>query len=301
MQVATLQVERVTACPPPFHRPEKPMKHALAATLGLAIAHLFAAQPAQATILTFDITDPVRYPVSEDFPEGFGESAFTNYGDRVSGPTGSSGTAQYGYGVGSEGYTPHVTVQYGPYSLFTGGPQLWRYDYGDLDRVMYQGSTGSVGFNYDHLDIVLTGDPGFDVVLYGFDLAGWSRADYTIDSVVVFDGIPFPFLTPTNQLATLHDVDVEGSQGHTSIEFATPLRGRQLWLTINARNLGDGSLNIGIDNLRFGEVQGTDMRDLPPAPLEDQDPGRFAVPEPAPLLLLALGLAGLGLGQRRRR
>ena len=37
---------------------------------------------------------------------------------------------------------------------------------------------------------------GYDVVLYGFDLGGY-QGDFTIEGVEVFDGIPFPFLTPS--------------------------------------------------------------------------------------------------------
>lgn len=257
------------------------MTRRLLASLCLCALPLLPPSMAHATILTFDIRDPGQYPFSEDFPEGVPQGQFAGYGNHVSGPTALNGSLQFGYGVGAEGYTPNVTVQYGPFSIFTGGPQLWRYDFGDLDRVMYQGSTGAVGNDYDHLDIILTAAPGYDVVLYGFDLGGWFRTDYTIASVIVFDGQPFPFLTPTNQIEILTDVLVQGSQGHTSISFATPPRGHELWLRIDAGNLGDLSENIGIDNIRFGEA-----------------PTAQTVPEPAGLALVGAALAALSWRRR---
>src|SRR5678815_734447 len=92
------------------------------------------AMPAKATILTFSITDPV-YP-NEQYPEGFAINQ--EYGDRAAGSPVVNGTTTFEYAFGSEGFTPNVTVGYGPSSIFTGGPSLWRYDYGDLDRILYQ-------------------------------------------------------------------------------------------------------------------------------------------------------------------
>src|SRR3990172_9374066 len=92
----------------------------LVAVMGLVVF----ATPAPATILTFDITDPGVYPVSEDFPEGFRISEKApGYGDNVSGSPVVVGTATYAYGDGGEGFTPDVTADYGPFSIFTGGPE----------------------------------------------------------------------------------------------------------------------------------------------------------------------------------
>ncbi len=98
--------------------------------------------PAHASILTFDITDlsdPALYPVSENFPEGF--TVDQTYGDRVISTSVTVGNTKFEYGNDTEGFTPNVVVEYGPYSIYTGGPSLWRYNYGNLVRVLYQGST----------------------------------------------------------------------------------------------------------------------------------------------------------------
>ena len=277
-----------------------------ARVLALSMVGCLTASPAMATILTFDIVDPTDYAVSENFPEGVGVGDSPNpldgYGSFVTSGSGlhANGTTTFGYGEAGEGFTPNVRVDYGPFSIFTGGPELWRKDYGDLERVLYQGSRGSVGNNYDYLDIVFTADAGFEVELYGFDLAGWFMSDYVIRGVSVYDGIPFPFLTPTNQLDAQANVDVQGAGGtHTTVTYATPLRAQQIWLSIDATNLGDLSENIGIDNIRFGQRENAaNNRPLPAPNLEDL-PDRVSVPAPGGLLL-GLGALALALGARRR-
>ena len=239
------------------------------------------AMPAKATILTFSITDPV-YP-NEQYPEGFAINQ--EYGDRVAGSPVVNGTTTFEYAFGSEGFTPNVTVGYGPSSIFTGGPSLWRYDYGDLDRILYQGSTFTgIGFDYDYLAIEFQADPGYDVLLYGFDLGGWFHTDYTINGVAVYDSYLNLFFPENNRIFYDQNALVRGDgPDHTSYTFGTPLRGNTITIFIDANNLGAQSELIGLDNIRFGQ-------DLTPA----------AVPEPASLWLLAAGAALLGFRRVRR-
>lgn len=206
----------------------------------------------KATILTFDITD-LSYPGAENFPEGFQISQA--YGDFVTSTSVPFGGGTFDYGVGAEGFTPNVSVDYGPVSAQTGGPSLWRYNYGDLIRILYQGSTftGS-GTDYDYLVITLQADPGFEVLLYGFELAGWFETDYTVMGVAVYNSV-FNDLFP-DQNRVFHDPNamVMGSgPSHTSYVFGTPLRGRTIAIFIDASNLGATSELIGIDNIWFGQ------------------------------------------------
>jgi hypothetical protein len=275
----------------------------LAWTFVVAWACCLCASPAWASILTFDIFDD-EYASTENFPEGFGINQ--EYGDGVNSASqiATNGTTTFEYGVGVEGYTPNVTASYGPFSIFTGGPSLWRYDYGNLERVLYQGSTFTgIGNDYDVLDIVLVADPGYDVVLYDFDLGGWFETDYTINAVTVYDGVPFPFITPTNQISETFDVDVAGA-GPASTHFdfgGSPLTAHVIWLRIDANNLGATSELIGIDNIRFGQVE-NDTPDQPPVDLADIDAALqpAEVPEAASFLVWLGGLCCVGLVGKRR-
>jgi hypothetical protein len=237
---------------------------------------------AEATTITFEIVDPT-YTLSENFPEGF--QIDQQYGDRVTSTTMTNGIASFMYGVGPEGFTPNVQVAYGPSSIFTGGPSLWRYDYGDLDRVLFQGSTFTgVGNDYDYLELVFSADPGYEVLLYGLDLGGWFETDYVIDELAVYNDYYNGFFPNLNKVYSATDLTVSGAgPSRTSVNFASPLRGNVITLLVDARNLGSTSEKIGLDNIRFGQ----------------DDAAVTPVPEPSTLGVTLLGVAAV-LGYRRR-
>lgn len=237
------------------------------------VAGLMIGSPGEAgaTLLTFDqarsATGALVIPIQAgaDLPQ--------DYGDRVTGsPMAVSGGA-FTYGEAGEGFTPNVIVEYGPGNAVS----LWTTGYGDLENVMFvlQGSGG--------MTIRLSADPGFEVLLYGFDLAGWPSSDYSIDGVTVTSG--------TATLFSQAGVTVEGDAtgpGRTAFDFAGPLAGPELLIGIDFAGIAFGQQdNIGIDNIRFGQ-----------SPPSGSAP--VAVPEPASVGLLALGVTLLGALRRRR-
>lgn len=242
------------------------------AVAALLFGGVLGAGPGEATILTFDETrsSSAGNPV---IPTVSGFAVPDDYGDRASGPSVAVPGGAFTYGEAGEGFTPDVVVDIFSGSASPSGPgtSLWETQYGDLLNVVF-GNNGS-----QSLSVVLTADPGFDVLLYGFDLGGWPDTDYTVAGVRVRSGSTLLFADT--------DVLVEGDftgPRHTSFAFATPLVGPQLAIEIDTSNLAAGQQDdIGIDNVRFGQT---------PPP----------VPEPGAGLLAGLGLGALALRGRAR-
>lgn len=216
-------------------------------TLGLICAHA-----SHATVLMFDqqLVNGLVVPTldASDLPP--------NYGDRVTGATQAVPGGTYTYGEAGEGFSPNITLAYTSLGL-TGGndTSLWSTGYGDLGNVLLGNENSGL------LAIRLAADSGHTALLYGFDLAGWPNADYTISAVRVLDaGMP---------LFIANDVLVQGDfdgPRHTTFEFRTPLQAGVLDLLIEFGNLpGRQQDNIGIDNIRFGQFPAPPVPELPSA------------------------------------
>jgi hypothetical protein len=217
------------------------------------------ATSAQGTVLTFDI-DVTRPDADLAFDP--------SYGDRVTSLL--QGVAAYS--LGSEGFTPNVTVSY------TDGQGRSNYvraarGYGDLVNVIYNNSRIS------RAQVQFDADPGYAVVLYGFDLAGAPNTDYIIPSLSVA-GSAGTLFSQSNFLVR----GASGTPRHTSFDFANGLRGGET-LTISLEFAGRAAFGsgIGFDNVRFGQT-----------PLAPPPPPEAGVPEPATWAMLIMGFAGMG-------
>ena len=167
---------------------------------------------------------------SSGFSIGFIDS---NYGHRV------TANIQGGFSYGGTADTPNVVTNY---SANTRG---WTSNYGDLSNVAYTGAFDGI------LQLTLSADPGFEVNLHSFDLAGWSQADHIINSVQVLDGVGQVLFSQSNVL--VHG-DLVGPR-HTTFSFP-PLTAPALSIRFDASNLTVpfGAQVIGLDNVRFSQV-----------------------------------------------
>jgi hypothetical protein len=194
------------------------------------------ASSANATELIFE---QVRYDgvVYSAFDEGVVPQ---DYGDRVTGFSQKVPGGIFTYGNLGEGFTPNVTVSYGPYPE---SASVWWDGFGDLSHVIFTNVRSA-------FDVTLVADPGFLVNLHGFDLAGWPFWDYTIGTIEILDG-------ELNVLFKQNGAYVEGdSTGprHSHFEF-DDIQASTLILHFDVTNLFSYYWNIGLDNVRFSQLE----------------------------------------------
>ena len=198
-------------------------KTAVILATGTLLATSFA-HSASAAVLTFDITGINNF-------DSLNSPSFAGYGDRITSFT--NGIFSYG---SAGGLTPNVVVDYPNNRTL-----WWSLEYGNLTNVIYAEEPGT-----SILDVTLTADPGFEVVLDSFDLAGWPNTDYTINSVQVLSGGTSVF--------SQSNVFISGT---TRTSFNTSnlgsLAASSLTIRFDATNLGSDSDNIGLDNIQFSQ------------------------------------------------
>ena len=178
--------------------------------------------------------------------------------------------------------------------------RFWLNGFGGLTGIAYPDGFLGIG------EVILQADPGFEVVLNGFDLAGieaaralglfqvrdgagnllWDRITVPGDGSVrtIQDGtsntLLFSEIPPPVTLRSITDgtsntiIFGESATGFDS--FLVGVRGKELHILFGANG------TAGIDNINFDQIAA-------PAP----------VPEPMTMLFLGLGLIGLA-GMRRK-
>ncbi len=193
-----------------------------------------------------------------------GVSVDQTYGDRVSGSPDSNGHAYSIIPGAGLGLTPNVAVEF-----VTGGDNLnlWSGGYGDLSTVLYKASST----NSDHLEITFTADPGFEVGLFGFDLAAFG-SNLPVDGMEIRDGFG-------NVLWSQGSTLIPGAAAHASFDFASGLFAPQLTLDLD---YATAASLMGIDNIHFAQRAGAQ------------------VPEPASACLVAMVCGMLVLRRSKR-
>jgi hypothetical protein len=209
-----------------------------------------AATPASglATILLFD-QERDAGTQSMVIPTSSGGTLPADYGDNVTGAVMAVPGGFFTYGDGGEGFTPDISVDIFSATATATDPRvnLWQNGYGDLVNVIFAEGPGTAGAPM--LSVRLTAAPGYEVDLYGFDLAGFG-VDYVIAGVSVFAEAT-TLLSETNVLV---EGDLSSPQ-HTTFAFAAPLRAPELLLQIDLSNLAPGIQdNVGVDSIRFGQT-----------------------------------------------
>lgn len=232
---------------------------------------------AWATVLLFDqardaATDSLVLPILA------GARVPQDYGDGVTSQAQDVPGGTYTYGESGEGFTPNVKVEYfvsnSRVSTYP-GVSMWTSGYGGLSNVIF-GTQGSAALN-----VRLSADQGFEVLLYGFHLAGWPTTNYSLNSVRVWHGASTIYGLPNPEIRGSGD-----DNNFTQFRFDAPLQATELLIEIDYENLANSLQdNIGMDNIRFGQYPSAITPD--PTPL----------PAPSSLALLGTALACFGMAR----
>lgn len=191
--------------------------------------------------------------------------------------------------------TPHVSVSYrsidvtDPFSQVFGTVNYWGPDYGDLSGVAYNAGAGLSDRYF--LEIALVADPGYEVTLDSFQIAGylseynpsfqndptgnWPIGDWEGQTLWILD-------EDGNDLLFDDDLVVHGgtAAAPTHDTFTPNFTSGRILIRLGP------SLNVGIDNVVFSERGATRNAVVP-------------LPPAAALGFLGMGLAALV--RRRRR
>ena len=184
------------------------------------------------------------------------------YGDNVIASPDGNG---HGYNIiagNGFGLTPNVEVSYSANEA-----DLWTTGYGNLTNVLYDEADFSSGF-----EITFNADPGFEVGLFGFDMAVFGGVDSTLPGVEILDG--------GNNVLWSAGPTVIDSTTATSFDSGGVFAD-SLTIAIDLTGLGGASDNFGIDNVHFAQRVSS-------------------VPEPAGACVILVGMLGL-CGRRNRR
>ena len=207
--------------------------------LSSALFIAMGVQPVSATVLTFS-----------DLVNSRGGTVFNytpipdSYGDNVVATTDSVGSYLEG-----AGFTPNITTSYQAIHATTGDltdyAAFWDTNYGDLVNVVI------ARHDNNYVEITLTPENGYTVILDSFDMAGWSKRDKLLESLQVLG---------TNK-SVLWDSGVNTIHGKNAThDTFTPNISSTGAVTIRWGT----SFNIGIDNISFHQKL---TNSAPPAPM----------------------------------
>lgn len=205
---------------------------------GFCTAALLCAS-AQATMLTFESVSAL------------GPTVNPSYGDRVS---------SFGPGLGpAGGPTPNIVLDFVPTGTVPLQFTVYSTGYHTLSNAL-----GHTNFNQPGY-IEFTPDPGWDVVLSSFDVAGWSVNAYPDSRIQIVDTAGTVYF----------DTGLFTFPARTVIAYTPEIRST-LPLRLLINDFGD----LGLDNVVFSQVA--------------------TIPEPGTWVLWLAGLAALGTLARQR-